>query len=242
MRVLVMEDDARLCAALARCLRHEGYAVDEVHDLASARAQVADVEYDCVLLDRRVPGGDGLELAAELYEGDAETPVLIMSDLGDPSARVAGLRSGADDYIAKPVDLDELCLRVRKLVVRRRTGSSHPIHLGAVTIDPSVRSVAIGDRALHLTPTQFSVLDHLVANRHRFVSSTELLDHVWDRNTDPLSGAVHSQISRLRRLFDGHLVIDRVREAGYVLRLADRPDDPGSDGTGSPEPGVDPPG
>ena len=220
MRVLLMEDDPNLCTSFACCLRSEGFAVDEVHTLPSARVQVGDVDYDCLVLDRRVPGGDGLDLASELQSQGATTPVLIMSGMGDPAERVTGLRRGADDYLAKPVDLDELTLRVRKLVLRRGGAGPATIRIGAVCIDRALRSVTIAGRAVHLTPTQFGVLDHLLANQHRLVSTNELLEHVWDRNTDPMSAAVHSQISRLRGLFASHLVFDRIRDGGYVLRSA----------------------
>lgn len=219
MRVLVLEDDRRLCEAYARRLRADGYAVDEVATLSRARHAIIDVAYDCLVLDRLVPDGDSLELVAEVLDEPARPWMLVLSALGDPDHRVRGLEAGADDYVPKPARLDELALRVRKLMVRPRSVVPGPLHLGRVTVDRARRQVVLDGDEVHLTSRQYAVLDYLVANRHRMVPTEELLEHCWDRNRDLFGNPVHTQVSRLRKLFRGALRIESVRGAGYVIRV-----------------------
>lgn len=218
VRLLVLEDDARLCRAYARRLRDDGHAVDEVCSIGEARAALADVEYDCLVFDRLVPDGDAMGLVDELC-GHAEGPsVLVLSALGAPDQRVEGLARGADDYVGKPVRLEELALRVRKLL-SRGPSPTRRVHLGRVAIDPARREVYVDGLLVRLTARQYGVLDYLAANRHRMVTTEELLEHCWDRNRPLFSNPLHSQISRLRRLFKGVLSIESVRGEGYLLRV-----------------------
>lgn len=218
MRLLVLEDDARLRRAYARRLRDEGHAVDEVCTMGDARLALADAEYDCLVLDRLVVDGDAIGLVDELCT-DANGPsVLVLSALGAPDQRVEGLTRGADDYVGKPVRLEELALRVRRLLVRG-PASTRRVQLGRMSIDPARREVRVDGAFVRLTARQYGVLDYLVANRHRMVTTEELLEHCWDRNRPLFSNPLHSQISRLRGLFRGVLLIESVRGEGYILRL-----------------------
>lgn len=220
MRLLLLEDDPELRAPYARRLRAEGHAVDEVDTLGRARLALMDVDYDCLVFDRLVPDGDSLELVSELHDGPDWTPILLLSALGDGEERVRGLRAGADDYVAKPVRLDELALRVTNLAVRATSPSMAPVQLGRVTIDRARRTAAIDDEPVRLTPMQYSVLDHLVAHRDRMVTTEELLEHCWDASRHLFANPLHSQITRLRSAFRGSLQFCSVRGQGYVLRVA----------------------
>lgn len=219
MRLLVLEDDLRLCEAYSRRLRTDGYAVDEVGTLGRARDALVDVAYDCLVLDRLVPDGDSLELVAELHRQAVRPWMMVLSALGDTDQRVQGFEVGADDYVPKPVRLDELALRVGRLVLRPMSAMPRPLVFGRLTLDRARREVLLDDERVHVTPTQYAVLDYLVANGDRMVPTEELLDHCWDRNRDLFANPVHSQITRLRKLFRGALRIESVRGAGYLLRV-----------------------
>jgi len=180
-----------------------------------------EVEYDCVVLDRLVPDGDSLQLVEEFSSYRSRPAVLVLSGLGSGDSRVDGLESGADDYIAKPVALDELVVRVRKLLVRRTTGETR-VRLGRVTVDLSRRRATLDGEEVHLTPTQYAVFEQLVLNRDRVIEQGALLEHCWDAHRDPFSNPLHSQITRLRSAFRGVLAIDSIRGSGYVLRVDPR--------------------
>lgn len=224
MRLLLLEDDPDLRAPYARRLRSEGHAVDEASTLDEARTALMDVDYDCLVFDRLVPDGDSLELLAEMWEQGERPPVLLLSALGDGDERVRGLQAGAADYVPKPVRLDELALRVSNLAVRATGGTTAPIRLGRVTIDRSRRHVEIEGRSIHLTRQQYSVLDYMVVNRHRLVTTEELLDHCWDSNRHLFANPLHSQITRLRSAFRGHIVFASVRGQGYEMRVISKDD------------------
>ncbi len=219
MRVLVLEDDRRLCEAYARRLRIEGYAVDEVDTLGRARDALVDVTYDCLLLDRLVPDGDSLELVAELRRQPQRPWLMVLSALGDTDQRVEGFEVGADDYLPKPVRLDELALRIRRLVLRPRSAVPGPLPVGRVTLDRARREVLLDGERVHVTPTQYAVMEYLATHRDRMVPTEELLAQCWDRNRDLFANPVHSQITRLRKLFRGALEIESVRGSGYAIRV-----------------------
>lgn len=218
MRLLVLEDDVRLCQAYARRLRDEGHAVDEVGSIGEARLALADVDYDCVVFDRLVPDGDAIALVDEVCDGGDGPSVLVLSALGAPDERVEGLTRGADDYVPKPVRLEELALRVRRLLVRGPP-PVRQVELGRVVIDPARREVRVDGSPVRLTARQYAVLEYLVVNRHRMVTTEELLEHCWDRNRALFSNPLHSQVSRLRRAFRGLLRIESVRGEGYLLQM-----------------------
>ena len=228
MRLLLLEDDDRLRQAYARRLRADGHAVDEATNLGQARAALAETDYDCAVLDRLLPDGDAIQLVEELSSAEARPSVLVLSGLGTGQDRVDGLESGADDYLTKPADLDELVVRVRKLIVRRSPGAAR-LQLGRASVDRVRRQVSIDGALVHLTPTQYAVFEQLVINIDRVVDQGTILDHCWDAQRDLFSNPLHSQITRLRTALRGVLTIHSVRGSGYMLRVAsDRgtPDQP----------------
>ena len=223
MRVLLLEDDYRLRQAYGRRLRADGYAVDEAVTLAQARSSFDEAQYDCVVLDRLVPDGDSIDLVSDLSARRTKPSILVISDLGDADSRIHGLSTGADDYVVKPVGLEELVLRVRKLIVRRSPAGAR-LQVGGVTVDRSRREVAIDGTPVHLTPTQYAVFEQLIINMGRVVDQGWLLDHCWDGQRDPFSDPLHSQVTRLRTIFRSHLVIETARGSGYMLRARPGPE------------------
>jgi len=223
MRILLLEDDTVLRVAFARRLRADGYAVDEVATLADARNAIWNVHYDGLVLDRVVPDGDALDLVIELRAGDDWVRVLMLSGLGDEAERVEGLRAGADDYMAKPVHLEELSLRLRILLVRSPLAdqAGPKIDLGRAQLDRARQQVTIDGQPVHLTPVQYSLVEYLAVYRHRVVPTEELLEHCWDSHRDLLSNHLHPHFSRLRTIFGDALGFVSVRGQGYVLQLAD---------------------
>lgn len=242
-RLLLLEDDVALRRSYAARLRSEGHTVDEVGTLASARAALAEVAFTCLVLDRVVPDGDALDLVADLQEGPERMPVLVLSGLGLPDQRVRGLASGADDYVVKPIRLDELVQRVANLTARARSVEWGLVDLGAgVVVNRHRRRVTLDGEAVHLTPHQHSVLDYLVVHRDRLVPADELLEHCWDGHRKLFANPLHSQVNRLRRIFAGRLRIACVQGAGYVLsvdpRAPERPPGPTADRTPDRPPGA----
>lgn len=219
LRVLVLEDDPVLRSSFANRLRNEGHIVDEAVTLAEARAALAQFEYGCLVLDRIVPDGDALELVAEQRDIPGRPPVLILSAMGAVDQRVKGLSIGADDYVSKPVRLKELALRVRNLAEKAESSEWGPVHLGGVVVDRERDRVTVDGDEVHLTPHQHAVLDYLVAHRERMIATEELLEHCWDGGRPLFANPLHSQVTRLRRIFAGRLRIESVRGAGYVLKV-----------------------
>jgi DNA-binding response OmpR family regulator len=217
MRVLVVEDHAKLAMALATGLRQAGMAVDVVFDGRDALEHVAVTTYDVVVLDRGIPGTHGDDVCRALVAERSPTRVLMLTAAGAVEDRVEGLGIGADDYLVKPVDFNELVARIRALA--RRPGASLPPTLthGDLRLDPSHRIVTRAGRPLALNPKEFAVLEVLLAAPGVVVSAEEILERVWDEAADPFSQAVRTTISRLRAKLGDPPLIETVAKAGYRI-------------------------
>lgn len=215
MRVLVVEDHAKLAIALATGLRQAGMAVDVVFDGHDALEHLAVTAYDVVVLDRDIPGVHGDDVCKALVARGSPSRVLMLTAAGSVEDRVEGLGIGADDYLPKPCDFTELVARVRALA--RRPGTSLPPALshGDLQVDPSHRTVTRAGRALSLNPKEFAVLELLLAAPGVVVPAEEILERVWDEAADPFSQAVRTTISRLRAKLGDPPVIETVAKAGY---------------------------
>jgi two-component system OmpR family response regulator len=216
VRLLVVEDDAKLARAVARGLRHEGYAVDVVGDGDAALLQAAAIEYDAIVLDIMLPGRDGIDVVETLREHGSWAPVLMLTARGQVADRIRGLDGGADDYLAKPFDFGELLARVRSLV--RRAPAERPALLacGDLTVDPATHRVESGGRPVVLTAREFAVLEYLMRRAGEVVTRTELLDHVWDQNFMGSTNVVDQYVGALRRKI-GQPLIATVRGVGFRL-------------------------
>ena len=217
MRVLVAEDHGRLATAIAEGLRREGIAVDIAFDGADALRHVAVHRYDVVVLDRDLPQVHGDEVCRRLREERSNTRVLMLTAASTIRDRVEGLGIGADDYLPKPFDFDELVARIRALARRSTPALPPTLTHGDLTLDPARRTALRGDVPLALSPKEFSVLEYLLSAEGRVVSAEELLARVWDEEANPFTTTVKTTIGRLRAKLGPPPVIETVREAGYRI-------------------------
>ena len=220
MRVLLVEDDVKLTAALQKGLQREGYAVDLAGTGDEALRQAAVYEYDAVVLDVMLPGLDGFAVCNEMRSKERWVPVLMLTALDDVSDRIKGLDAGADDYLVKPFDFGELLARLRALVRRGPTERPAVIKIGDLRVDPAAHLVTRFDRQIELTGREFAVLEFLARNAGSVVTRTALLEHVWDENYYGSTNVVDVYVGYLRkkleRPFDRRL-IRTVRGVGFLL-------------------------
>jgi DNA-binding response OmpR family regulator len=221
VRVLVVEDERNLADAIARGLRRQGMAVDVAYDGSTGHEMALVTRYDVVVLDRDLPGVHGDQICADLIRSGALTRVLMLTASGTVADRVEGLRLGADDYLPKPFAFDELVARVRALG-RRATPAVPPVLSAAdLVVDPARRLVTRAGRPIDLTRKEFGVLEELMKARGAVVSSEELLERVWDANTDPFTTIVRVTVMTLRKKLGDPPLIETVVGVGY--RLTDNP-------------------
>jgi two-component system, OmpR family, response regulator MprA len=219
-RVLVVEDDADIAGVLRRSLGMEGYEVRIAGDGVAALEASAVFEPDAVVLDLGLPRLDGVEVCRRLRAG-GDVPILMLTARDALDSRVEGLDSGADDYIVKPFERDELLARLRALLRRRPPRGSAYLVVGDLRLNPDTRQVTRGDRELELTAREFELLEHLMRNERIVVSRQALLDEVWGYHPFAETNTVDVFISNLRRKLEAGgepRVLHTMRGAGYVLR------------------------
>ncbi|MDB4887581.1 MAG: cusR [Gemmatimonadetes bacterium] len=221
MRFLVVEDDAGLSAAVARGLREHAYVVDVAGDGESALYQASITPYDVIILDLSLPKVDGLEVCRRIRHAGSAVRILMLTARGRTEDRVHGLDSGADDYLPKPFEFEELLARVRALMRRRGDRVDDPTYrLADLEIDFLAQRVSRAGVPVDLTTKEFTLLAYLARNAGRVIGRAELTEHVWDENHDPSSNAVEVYINRLRKKIDGpgrQPLIQTRRGAGYFL-------------------------
>ena len=216
MRLLVVEDDAMIGNAIRTGLRQDGYTVDWVRDGAAAELATAATAYDAILLDLGLPGKSGLELLAHWRKQQNPVPVLIVTARDAVADRVRGLDTGADDYLVKPFDLDELAARLRALL-RRRSGRATPvIEIGPLTLDPASHEVHLDGAAINLSAREFGVLHALLESPGIPLSRAQLEDRLYGWEEEIGSNAVEVHIHALRRKL-GSDWIRNVRGVGYMV-------------------------
>jgi two-component system response regulator QseB len=216
MRLLLAEDDHALGHALADGLRHLGHAVDWVEDGRHAAHALADTVYAAAIVDWNLPRMSGVEVIAGLRRRGDRTPVLLLTARDALGDRVLGLDSGADDYVVKPVHLDELAARVRALL-RRAEGNPVPLQqVGALAIDPSTRSASMADMPLELSPREYALLEALAARPGRALSRGQLEEAVYGWGEEVASNAIEVHVHHLRRKL-GADWIRTLRGVGYAL-------------------------
>jgi two-component system, OmpR family, copper resistance phosphate regulon response regulator CusR len=226
MRILVVEDEPAAANVLAKGLREHAYAVDIAPDGSTALEQIAETDYDLVILDILLPRINGLDLCRQLRSDDAAVPVLMLTARGGLDDRVEGLDAGADDYLSKPYHFPELLARVRALLRRGPAFERAELSVDDLIVDTRARSVARGGAAIQLTTKEFALLEYLMRRKTQVVTRGDIAEHVWDDSFDPMSNLIEVYIQRLRRkIDDGHAVklIHTRRGAGYTLS-ADVPD------------------
>jgi two-component system response regulator QseB len=216
MRLLLVEDDPMIAQALERGLRAEGFAVDHARDAGEADTALRAQPYDLALLDLGLPGGDGLSLLRALRARGDALPVLIVTARDALASRVAGLDAGADDYVVKPFELDELTARIRA-VLRRRAGRSAPVLVaGPVTLDPAARRVTVRDAPIALSAREYALLHALMDRPGAVLSRAQLEEKLYGWNEPVGSNAVEVHLHSLRRKL-GPGVVRNVRGVGWTM-------------------------
>ncbi|RKZ36232.1 MAG: DNA-binding response regulator [Gammaproteobacteria bacterium] len=223
MRLLHIEDDAETAAYVAKGLKESGHVVVQAEDGKSGLFLALEESYDAIIIDRMLPGLDGLSVIQTLRSSGKTTPVLILSALGEVDERVRGLRAGGDDYLAKPFAFSELLARIEALVRRQTDGDGvqTSLQVGDLEMDLLARSVMRAGQAIDLQPREFRLLEYLMRHAGQVVTRTMLLEHVWDYHFDPQTNVIDVHISRLRGKIDKAFpqpLLHTVRGAGYVLR------------------------
>jgi DNA-binding response OmpR family regulator len=217
MRILVVEDEADLANAVARGLRREGFAVDLAGDGRSALEKASVNDYDVILLDRDLPGVHGDDVCAELRTVGNDVRILMVTAAASIPERVQGLDLGADDYLGKPFDFEELKARVRALGRRAGPARTPALERAGIVLDPATRQVTRDGQPLGLTLKEFAVLQILLEADGAVVSQEALLERAWDEQANPFTNSVRMTIVTLRRHLGDPPVIETVVGAGYRL-------------------------
>ena len=226
MRILLIEDDREAAAYLSKALREAGHVADHAADGEIGAAMAADGGYDVLVVDRMLPKRDGLSIVEELRQRGDQTPALFLSALGQVDDRVAGLRAGGDDYLAKPYAFSELLARVEALGRRQKPGTADTVYrVGDLELDRLGHTVTRSNQTIPLQPREFRLLEYLMKHAGQVVTRTMLLENVWDYHFDPQTNVIDVHVSRLRAKVDkgfGEPLLHTVRGAGYMIRDASR--------------------
>ena len=215
MRILLIEDEADLLASLARALREEGYAVDAAADGGEGLYKAREVAYDAIVLDVMLPILDGWKVLERLRES-RRTPVLMLTARDAGRDRVRGLDAGADDYLVKPFDLEELFARLRAIIRRAAGQTVNLIEAGGVAIDTAARRATLHGHPVELTAREYCLLEFLAMHRGETVTRTALYEHLFDEDDDSLSNLLDVHVSNLRKKL-GHGLIETRRGHGYCI-------------------------
>jgi two-component system OmpR family response regulator len=220
LRVLVVEDEAKLAGLLRRGLRREGMGVDVARDGEEALVRAAATEYDVILLDLMLPGVDGFDVCRRLRAEQVWSPTLMLTARDGVEDRVRGLDSGADDYLVKPFSFDELLARIRALMRRAAPPRPSVLEVGALRLDPASHRVWHGAEELSLTRREFALLETFMRHPGEVLTRFELLEHVWDDSYENRSNVIEVYVGYLRDKLDRD-AIETVRGTGYRLRAPD---------------------
>ena len=220
MRLLLIEDDADVAAYIEKGLAETGHTVDLAHDGTSGLGLATTEDYDLLIIDRMLPGVDGLTIVKNVRAANKQTPILILSALGEVDDRVEGLKAGADDYLTKPFAFSELEARLEALQRRSTAGFSTEtvLKVGDLELDQLSRTASRAGKSIELQPREYRLLQYLMNHAGQVVTRTMLLEHVWDYHFDPQTNVIDVHISRLRSKIDkgyGRALLHTVRGAGY---------------------------
>jgi DNA-binding response OmpR family regulator len=221
MRILVVDDDRRLCTIVKRGLLEEAYAVDLAYDGEEGEYLAEVNTYDLIILDIMLPNKDGIEVCRELRAKKINTPILMLTAKDTIEDRVRGLDTGADDYLVKPFAFNELLARVRALLRREGMSKSPELRVGDLTLNTLTRQICRGQRPIELTTKEYVILEYFMRHPNAVVTRTMIEEHAWDYDFDSLSNLVDVYIRRLRRKIDAEgedSLIQTVKGAGYRLK------------------------
>lgn len=220
-KILLIEDDDATAEYIVKGLGEEGFIVDRAADGRDGLFHATDGTYDCVILDRMLPGLDGMGVLAAMRGAGIETPVVMLSALGEAEDRVKGLTSGADDYVAKPFSFAEVLARIRIVMGRHKGAAAETVlRVDDLEVDLLARRVKRAGRTIELQPREFRLLEFLMRHADQVVTRTMMLEGVWDYHFDPGTNVIDVHVSRLRKKVDdgfAHPLLHTVRGAGYRL-------------------------
>jgi two-component system OmpR family response regulator len=215
MRILVIEDEPDLLASVAQALREEGYAVDTANNGDDGLFNAEGTDYDAIVLDVMLPGLDGWEVLRRLRK-TKKTPVLMLTARDQTRDRVKGLDGGADDYVVKPFDLEEVFARLRAIIRRGASQTTNVIEIGGVTIAVAARKVELLGQAVDLTAREYSLVEFLARHRGEVVTRTQLYEHLFDENESSLSNLLDVHVSNVRKKLGAEFIATR-RGHGYCI-------------------------
>jgi two-component system, OmpR family, response regulator len=222
-KLLVVEDDADTRTYIARGFEEAGWTVERAGDGRDGLYLATSGQFDAIILDRNIPGMDGLSMLKALRAAGAETPVLILSAMGQVDERVKGLRVGGDDYLVKPFAFSELHARIDALLKRKAPEAAEAVlELGDLRMDLISRHVSRAGRPLDLLPREFKLLEYLLRRKNQVVTRTMLLEGVWDYRFDPHTNIIDTHVSRLRKTLETGFdrpILHTLRGIGYKLAL-----------------------
>lgn len=221
MRVLVIEDDAELGRRMQNGLREQGYSVDLAPRINSALTQAASGVYDLLIVDRTLPGGDGLDVLTEVRAAGVQSPAIFLTARGDVPDRIAGLDAGADDYLVKPFSFPELLARIRVVFRRGSEKQANVLSVDDLRLDPVQRTVVRGSTSVDLSAREFALLQFLMSHAGHVVSRNMILEQVWNLTCGGMANVVEVHINRLRKKIDRDFerpLIHTLRGVGYVVR------------------------
>lgn len=216
MRILIVEDESGIASFLSEGLTEEGYAVDLATNGNTGVEMALSGEYDLLLLDWMLPGISGIELCRQFRKENTSTPVIFLTVKDAVDDTVFGLGVGANDYIKKPFAFDELLARI-KVQLRQQSGEPTVLALGPIALNPETRQVTVNERAIDLTPREFSLLEFLIRNKGKVCTRTRILDHVWEINYDGDTSVIDVYMSYLRKKLGSEAgCIRTIRGVGFL--------------------------
>lgn len=221
MRILLVEDEKKLAVSLKKALEAESYAVDIYFDGQEGYEAGVIEDYDLILLDIGLPQMDGITISKKLREEGITTPILMLTAQDTTKDKIIGLDSGADDYLVKPFDFEELLARIRSLL--RRKDSKETIYkVGSLSLDPAAHILKRGEVEIDLTLKEYALIEYLIRNKNKIVSKSQIIEHVWDNEIDPFSNVVDVYIGYIRNKIDKNFpkeepLVYTVKGLGYRL-------------------------
>ena len=221
MRILVVEDEAKVASFIRRALEEESYAVDVCADGTQGLDMALDKEYDLIILDLMLPGLSGLEILKAIRKEKIKTPVLILTARSEVGQKVKGLDAGADDYLTKPFAIEELLARVRALLRRGSGETGGLLQIDDLVLNPATREVTRGGKRVELTAKEYALLEYLMRNAGRVLTRPMIAEHVWNLDFDTFTNVIDVYMNYLRNKIDRgreRKLIQTVRGSGYVLR------------------------
>ncbi len=224
MRLLLVEDEKKVASHIKKGLEGEGYAVDVINNGEDAYSMVKTYDYDLVILDVMLPGKNGVQVLKELRENKYFTPVIFLTAKNSTEEKILGLDLGADDYLTKPFEFEELCARIRAILRRHESIKSTTLAIADLELNPVTHEVKRAGQKIDLTQKEYALLEYLLYNQGKILTRTMIVEHVWDQDFDSFTNVVDVYINHLRSKIDQPFdkkLLHTARGFGYVLREQD---------------------